>query len=234
MNSEDIIHKIREDYNRIAGLFSGTRYDLWEELKQFEKFVKDGQNILDWGCGNGRLLFLFKDKDIKYFGLDQSDELLKIAEKKWEAEISSGKVNFFLTAEQEKKFADNFFDLAFLIASFHHLPDEETRLYLLNKIYKELKPQGKIIMTVWNLESDWAKSKLQKDWKKVGDNDYIIPWKNNKGEILTERYYHHFTSDELKNLLEKAGFKKIDFFYDDIKNNTDGRGGRNLITIAEK
>ena len=166
--------------------------------------------------------------------MDQSAELLKIAEKKWEAEIASDKANFFLTAEQEKIFADNFFDLAFLIASFHHLPDEETRLHLLNKIYKELKPPGKIIMTVWNLESDWAKSKLQKDWKKAGDNDYIIPWKNNKGEILTERYYHHFTSDELKDLLEKSGFKKIELFYDDIKNNKNERDGRNLIAIAEK
>ena len=95
MNSKDIIHKTRQDYNLIAPRFSGTRYDLWEELKPFKRLVKNGQNILDWGCGNGRLLFLFLDKNIKYFGLDQSEELLKIAKGKWAKEIKLGKVKFF-------------------------------------------------------------------------------------------------------------------------------------------
>ena len=70
MDSKAIIHKTREDYNLIASKFSGTRFDLWEELKPFKKLVQDGQSILDWGCGNGRLIFLFQDKKIKYFGLD--------------------------------------------------------------------------------------------------------------------------------------------------------------------
>ena len=233
MDSKAIIHKTRQDYNLIAPRFSGTRFDLWEELKPFKKLVKDGQNILDWGCGNGRLLFLFKDKKIKYFGLDQSEGLLDIAKEKWANEIKSGQVKFFHTATRAKNFDKDFFDLAFLIASFHHLPDEKTRLALLNKIYKELKPEGKIVMTVWNLESDWAQSKLKKDWKKMGDNDYIIPWKTQQGEIMSERYYHHFSKPELKNLLLKAGFKNLKFSYDSSAKFTD-KTGRNLVVIATK
>ena len=53
---------------------------------------------------------------------------------KWANEIKSGQVNFFHTATRAKNFDKDFFDLAFLIASFHHLPDEKTRLALLNKI----------------------------------------------------------------------------------------------------
>ncbi|MBI5221358.1 MAG: class I SAM-dependent methyltransferase, partial [Candidatus Magasanikbacteria bacterium] len=138
MDSKAIIHKTREDYNLVASHFSVTRYELWEWLKPFKKLVKDGQNILDWGCGNGRLISLFEDKKIKYFGLDQSDELLKCAKEKWDKEIKIGKVKFFSTASRAKNFSPNFFDLAFLIASFHHLPDETTRLDILNKIYFEL------------------------------------------------------------------------------------------------
>lgn len=234
MDSKAIIHKTREDYNRIAGQFSGTRYDLWPELKPFENLIKDGQNILDWGCGNGRLLFLLKNKNVKYFGLDQSDELLKLAEHKWKQEIDCGKAQFFWTAEKEKQFEENFFDLVFLIASFHHLPDKETRLHLLKKIYGEMKPGAKLIMTVWNLESEWAQSKLKKDWKVMAENDYIIPWKNNKGEILVERYYHHFTKTELEELFSEAGFKKIELFYNDLTKWSGDKGGRNLLATAEK
>ena len=81
--SHVIISKTREDYNLIAKHFSNTRYDVWLELKQFEKYVKPGQKVLDWGCGNGRLLLMLREKGIKYFGLDQSDELIKIAKEKY-------------------------------------------------------------------------------------------------------------------------------------------------------
>lgn len=233
MDSKAIIHKTKEDYNRIAELYAATRYKLGDDLKPFKKLVKSGQNILDWGCGNGRLIYLLEDKKVNYFGLDQSIGLLDEAKKQWADKIKSGQVKFFSTASRPKKFSNDFFDLAFLIASFHHLPDKDTRLKLLQKIYKELKPKAKIVITVWNLESDWAKNKFQKDWELMGPNDFIIPWKNNKGEMLAKRYYHHFMPAELKSLLAEAGFKKIKTSYDSNVKFT-GKTGRNLIAMAQK
>lgn len=233
MNTKEIIHKTREDYNLIADHFSGTRFDLWEELKPFEDLVKDGQNILDWGCGNGRLLFLFQNKKIKYFGLDQSEKLLKIAKKKWLPEIKSGKAAFFCTALRDKKFRKEFFDLAFLVASFHHLPDAYMRLKLLKKIFEEMKTGGKIIITVWNFESDWAQKKLKQDWEKMNENDFLIPWKDKFGDVMARRYYHHFSKDELNGLMEKAGFKNMKFSYDSNDKSTKNNG-RNLVVVAEK
>jgi len=232
MDSKAIIHKTREDYNRIAPLYAATRFSS-RDLESFKKMIKNGQKILDWGCGNARVVALLKDKKVNYFGLDQSIGLLKEAKKQWSEKIKSGQVKFFSTASRDKKFGRDFFDLAFLIASFHHLPDSDTRLKLLQKIYKELKPKAKIIITVWNLESDWAKNKFQKDWELMGPNDFIIPWKNNKGEILATRYYHHFTPTELKSLLMEAGFKKIKTSYDNSVKFT-GKTGRNLVAIAQK
>jgi len=233
MDSKAIIHKTREDYNLIASLYAATRYKLGEDLKPFKKLVKDGQKILDWGCGNGRLIYSLEDKKVNYFGLDQSVGLLKEAKKQWADKIKSGQVKFFSTASKAKNFSNNFFDLAFLIASFHHLPDHDTRLALLQKIYKELKPKAKIIITVWNLESDWAKNKFQKDWELMSENDFLIPWKNQQGELIAKRYYHHFSPSELKSLLAEAGFKKIKTSYDNNVKFT-GKTGRNLIAVAER
>lgn len=233
MDSKAIIHKTREDYNRIAPLYAATRYKLGDDLKSFKKLIKNGQNILDWGCGNGRLVYLLADKKVSYFGLDQSVGLLAEAKKQWTDKIKSGQVKFFSTATRPKIFSVEFFDLAFLIASFHHLPDEETRLSLLKKIYKELKVKGKIIITVWNLESDWAQSKFKKDWEKMNENDFVIPWKNGKGELIVKRYYHHFGQAELKSLLQRAGFKNIKMSYDSNVKFT-GKTGRNLVAVATK
>ncbi|MFA5061854.1 MAG: class I SAM-dependent methyltransferase [Patescibacteria group bacterium] len=230
----DIIQKTREDYNKIAKYFSDTRYDSWFELEQFKKLVKDGQNILDWGCGNGRLIFLLQSKNIKYFGIDQSENLIKIAKTKFSREVKKGRAKFFCTAKKRKSFPPGFFDLVFMVASFHHLPDKTSRLQLLTQAYKEMRKGGKIIITVWNLGSDWAKQKFKKDWQKIGENDFLIPWKNSQGELQCQRYYHHFSKEELRGLLKEAGFKvkKLDYYNKD--NWTDEKIGRDLIAIAEK
>ncbi|OGH91713.1 MAG: hypothetical protein A2534_04920 [Candidatus Magasanikbacteria bacterium RIFOXYD2_FULL_39_9] len=236
MSKDDvrIIHKTREDYNRIARYFSETRKHAWPEFKYFSSFVKDGQNILDWGCGNGRLVFCLEGKDAKYFGIDQSAELIKIAKKKFAPEVKNGTAKFFCTGSKDKKFPADFFDLVFIIAALFHLPSHDSRLALLQKIYKEMKTGGKLVVMVWNLASDWAKVKAKKDWKKIGDNDFLIPWKNPEGELLAERYYHHFTPDELKQLLLEAGFKVKTMKH--MKNGTwtDDKGGQNLIAVAVK
>lgn len=230
----DIISKTRQDYNKIAHHFSGTRYDTWPELMQFKPLIKNGQYIMDWGCGNARLFLMLKNYDIKYFGVDISDELLKIAKTKHANFVKAGKAKFFCTAKKDKVFKPNFFDLVFMVASFHHLPTTAARLKLLKKIYKELKPGGKLIMTVWNLQSNWAKAKQKKDWKKIKKNDWLVPWKTQQGEVEVMRYYHHFTIKELGGLLTKAGFKilKLDFYNNN--NWTDSKGGRNLVAVAVK
>ncbi len=230
----DIVQKTRDDYNKIAKHFSGTRFDIWPELEQFRSFIKDGQRILDWGCGNGRLLLIMKDKSVQYFGTDQAASLIAIARKKYADEVKSGKAKFFSTAFKEKKFKPEFFDLAFMIASFFHLPDQKIRLKLLKKTYSELKPGGRLAMTVWNLGSDWAKKKMKKEWKILGENDFLIPWKNPEGVVEAERYYHHFTKAELKGLLEEAGFKIEAMNYYNKNSWTDSKGGRNLVVIAIK
>lgn len=229
----DIIQKTRDDYNKISKHFANTRYDTWPELAQFKTFIENGQHIMDWGCGNGRLLLMLKDKDVTYYGLDQSKGLLKIAEKKHAADIKKGKAKFFCTAFKEKKFPSDYFDLVFMVASFHHLPDAKSRSKLLKKTYDEMKPGAKLIITVWNLDSEWSKLK-RKDWKKLSPNDFLIPWKNPEGKVEAERYYHHFTKLELSDLLKNAEFKIEKLDYWNNKNWTDKKGGRNLVAVVSK
>ncbi|TSC84641.1 MAG: tRNA methyltransferase, catalyzes esterification of modified uridine nucleotides in tRNA [Parcubacteria group bacterium Gr01-1014_13] len=228
-----IIHKTRKDYNRIAKYFDSTRNNAGE-LEIFKKFIKNGQNILDWGCGNGRLIFLLQNKKVNYFGTDQSEGLLKIARKNHKKAVTEGWAKFFSTASRKKIFPKGFFDLVFMIASFHHLPDKQSRSKILEDVYKQLKPGGKLIITVWNLESDWAKDKIDTKWQQIGENDFLVPWSNPQGEVLANRYYHHFPKDELAGLLKETGFRIKKMDYAEKTNWTDKKGGRNLVVIASK
>lgn len=242
----DIIKKTRDDYNRIAPHFSATRVEA-RELRQFIPFIAPGQRILDWGCGNGRLVYILQNKGVEYIGTDQSAGLLEQAEELFQKEIKEGWVKFICTdptvetrfiasssqrSSKEVKFPENYFDLIFMIASFHHLPDEASRLELLQKVFKELKQDGKLIITVWNLESDWAKEKLQSGYKKMGEYDYLVPWKTKEGEVLVERYYHHFTKDELEKLMREAGFNIEEMYFESKGEKVLEKEGRNLVVVA--
>lgn len=229
----NLIQKTRDDYNTIAQFYAATRSHAGE-LHQFLPLLAPGQQILDWGCGNARLLYLLAELSVHYVGTDISQGQIEIAKRNFAGEVASGKAEFYCTDPAEKIFSENSFDRIFLLASFHHLPDADSRLAILRKLFRELKPNGKIIITVWNLESDWAKEKHTDSWKLIGENDFFIPWKDKDGKLLAERYYHHFSEAELSELLVEAGFDIEKVYFASRDDVTDKRGGKNLIAIATK
>ena len=71
---------VRRNYQEIAADFDATRQkELWPEIKYWTENIKNGDRILDVGCGNGRLLKTLGDKQIFYIGLDNSENLLALA-----------------------------------------------------------------------------------------------------------------------------------------------------------
>ena len=78
-----ILDDVRQSYDKIAEDFSRTRYSIWKEFKPLGQYAKDGDKILDLGCGNGRLIELFQGKNIEYAGIDNSEKLIEIAHQKY-------------------------------------------------------------------------------------------------------------------------------------------------------
>jgi ubiquinone/menaquinone biosynthesis C-methylase UbiE len=220
-----ILQEIESGYNRMARKFSETRKFFWRDL-EFVKKYSEG-NVLDYGCGNGRLLELIDDKEIEYYGVDISENLINLAKEKYR---DFPQVHFQKIKAQETSlpFSGNFFNSSYSIAVFHHIPTQERRIKMAEELRRILKPGGYAIVTVWNL---WPASlrqavvsasrggqkkyyrKILKNWinkilrkSQLDWNDCYIRFKNNEGEIF-ERYHHAFTKRELRNLFESAGFK---------------------------
>jgi len=201
--ARQLINKTKEDYNNIFASFSESRRELWPELKELEKYAEDSKTVLDVGCGNGRLLELFRDKKINYFGVDISEKLIEKAKEKYG--------NKFRVADiLSLPFSDNYFDSVWSIAVLHHIPSRELRLKAVNEARRVLKEGGRLIMTCWNLYQPRYLKLLFKFllrkvfWgSKLDIGDAFVPWKNTK----IDRYYHAFTRNELKKLFESAGLK---------------------------
>lgn len=223
MNSPNdfIIAQTREVYGHIALEFSNTRSFIREDIKLFARYIKDGDNVLDIGCGNGRLNLLLKDKRVTYTGIDQSSELIAIAQQKFLDAM-------FMHADmRELPLPDASFDIIFCIAAFHHLPDDASRLQALSEMKRVLKPRGKIILSQWNLYSAWAAKKYG-----PGKNgDFRIPWKDASGKALCNRYYHSFTFSELELLFKKSGLQLEEQYYVKKGERSDIQEGENIVSI---
>jgi ubiquinone/menaquinone biosynthesis C-methylase UbiE len=137
-----LLEKTREDYNLLAEDFSRTRSVVWEELKLLGKYILPGDKILDLGCGNGRLLQILGEKNIEYFGVDNSEKLIKIAKEKYlhppqvfgTQKFGRARINFQVADALNLPFSDNFFDKVYSIAVLHHIPSTEFRLQFLKEI----------------------------------------------------------------------------------------------------
>ena len=97
-------------------------------------------------------------------------------------------------------------DAILCIAVFHHLSNYENRLNALFEMKRLLKPNGKILLSVWSINQP---SKTRRTFNNYGNN--IVLWDNN-GKIY-ERYYYIFQIDELKNLFKKTGLTIIKHEY---------------------
>lgn len=233
--AEELLRKGREDYNLIAGHFSQTRKYLWEDFKYFGDYAKEGDRVLDAGCGNGRLSEIFQKIKADYIGLDSSPALIRLAKRLYPGH------KFIIGDVTNLPFAENSFDAVFCVAVFQHLPSKELRLKALNSIYRVLKPNGFFIMTNWNL---WQKEfkglrnkyNLKKVFglNKMDFNDILKTWKSPAGEVLAERYLHAFSLREIEGLLKECNFKKVKNYFSRKGEEAEKTRAFNIVTVARR
>jgi len=228
---KEIVKKILKEtetgYDLISEKFSQTRNKFWGGLESINKYTKNGGKILDFGCGNGRLLEILGNKNISYVGVDVSQELIILAENNHANKEGFENIQFLKISHDFKRlaFPDGFFDTTYSIAVFHHLPSEKIRLDKARELYRVTNSGGYVIITVWNLwpacnalrsnagrQNKYFK-KILKNWidKIMGKsdldwNDCLISFTNNEGKTFN-RYHHAFTKNDLKKTFLKAGFK---------------------------
>jgi ubiquinone/menaquinone biosynthesis C-methylase UbiE len=99
-----------------------------------------GKRVVDFGCGSGANSVLLADRGAHVWGIDISEELLRLAERRLEVNGRSG-VTFIAGSAHDLPFPDASIDVVFGIAILHHLD-----LGLVSReIRRVLKPGGRAI-----------------------------------------------------------------------------------------
>jgi ubiquinone/menaquinone biosynthesis C-methylase UbiE len=225
---DKIIGQTEAGYDQMAEKFSGTRSFFWRDLDFIKDHIKKEDKILDFGCGNGRLLEILREKDVDYYGVDVSQELVNLAKERY-PQFSSNIVK--ISGQAGLDFPNDFFDSVVSVAVFHHLPGKNFRLDIAKELFRITKPGGIVIVTVWNLwQKKYCKYIVKNILRKlVGLSrldflDCEIPFRNNRGETF-KRFHHAYTKKDMAELFSNAGFKVTEA---KIVNN------KNLVLIAKK
>ena len=172
-----------EFYEKNYEEFSKTRYSIWDSVKKFSENFEKNSFVLDAGCGNGKNMNYLKDK-CKIVGIDNCKNFVILCKEKQLNVLESNILNL--------PFEDNTFDYIISIAVIHHLKTDTERYKAIDELLRVLKPNGKMLVTVWAYESD--KFSENKNFK-IGDN--IVKFNNNN------RYYYIFNKEKLIKFLSR-------------------------------
>lgn len=206
-----VYEKIREGYNRAGQEFSCTRSYFWSDLAFIKDYVRENDKLLDFGCGNGRLIGLLRGKKIAYRGIDCSEKLIALAEKKYggrggRAFSGFAECTFKTIDPTEFKLPKQKYNALVSIGVFHHFPPGEQRLRIAEKLVGALKNEGTMIISAWDLNQPKYTRYFRQEKNRKAKEAYI-PFKNSSGAVVFDRYCYRWKLEELAIFFAQAGLK---------------------------
>ena len=144
---------MREETDTIRSHYDTNPQKEWDRLKKrfpyekyitthmMDRYIRPGDTILDIGGGPGHYSIHYARQGHDVTLLDLSGENVRFAKKK------ARQYGVKITAQQGNaldlsRFADNTFDIVFLMGPLYHLMNEENRLQAVREAKRVLKPGG--------------------------------------------------------------------------------------------
>jgi len=177
-------------------------------------------SLLNVGCAHGPDFLPFR-QNFDLYGLDFSSEMLSFAQR-YSRKFDFA-VNLFLADASYLPFADEVFDWAISVATYHHIKGKRERQAALNELKRVLKPGGEAFITVWNR---WQ----PRFW--FGGKEVAVPWRTKDKTLY--RYYYLFSYPELERLLKQVGFQVLKSFPESSYHYPVKLFSRNICLLVKK
>jgi ubiquinone/menaquinone biosynthesis C-methylase UbiE len=168
----------------IMPIFHKTIYDRVYPILD----LQPEDDLLDVACGSGHFLKKYASHVRGIAGLDLSEVMIKIANRKNRKRIQAGTAEFVQGDASELPWRDNRFSVTTSMGSFMAFPKP---LESIKEMYRVLHPGGRVVFSIeWNAEDGMDHSKKIKEWGI---------------QLLSE--------DDVRTMMKEAGFSDISFNY---------------------
>lgn len=216
-------HITSEFYAQQTQSFSATRQAPWQGWQQcldaMPRFMAaEKPRVLDVGCGNLRFArFVMKSgvKPAAYVAIDNCEPLVHCgAADDRIVFVKMDVVNSLLDNTLASQLKMPASDLVVAFGFMHHVPGAQNRVQLVRTLLDKTKPGGYLCISFWqfmnsvklaakaNTTTAQALQQLQMDADVLEEHDYLLGWQD---EAHAWRYCHHFTQDELDDLIAQLG-----------------------------
>lgn len=216
----------RAFYSQFAEQFASSRSLQQPSLRRILEYISAAPNLLDVGCGNGRLAQVLNRErpGSRYLGLDFSSRLIRQARDR-AGELSHIETRFAEADLTSSEWSHSLpsFDAIVALAVLHHIPAYRNRLRLVRTLADHLAEGGRLIVSVWQFTTNERMRRKIVPWDRVGlqplgleERDFLLDWKRGG---LGYRYCHLVDEAELEQLAEDSDLVLLDVF------RADGREG---------
>jgi ubiquinone/menaquinone biosynthesis C-methylase UbiE len=172
--------------------------DWFKREKAFlEENIKHDSKVLEIGCGNGRSIFDLLNITQSITGIDHDPRAINEATKNFS---SYKTINLQVANATELPFKDHAFEYVMCLSTFVNFAD--AKFLALEEMKRVLKPDGKIIMSVYN---ENALPDRMSNYKKIGlkikfvDNGTVV-----FDEDFVDNISEQFSESELLNIFSKS------------------------------
>jgi ubiquinone/menaquinone biosynthesis C-methylase UbiE len=204
--------KIPWPFTRFYDRYPNRIFAKW--FRRIAADIKDraiSGNIVDIGTGPGRLpIEIAKQVEkARVFGVDMSEDMIKIASKNAEKAGVGDRVEFRVRSAYNTGFEDNSIDLIVSTGTIHHLSQP---LVAFNEMYRVLKPGGEAWL--FDGRKDCTEAEFEETVRSLGiEKDIPLPipvierlWSKIHVGYKTEVY----TTGKISKAIKESRFKKYD------------------------
>lgn len=184
-------------FQEIAGILGMIeRIVVRVRTERLKKWVKKGGRILELGCGTGYYLASIRDTNLwEVAGVELSPYAANFARGKLGLPVSTGTIF-------DAAFPDEIFDAVIMRHVLEHVPNPSATM---QEIYRVIKRDGRLILTVPNIET------IEIKFFKASWHGWSLP-----------THFYLFSPETLSELLKKTGFVVEKLDYSALPNNWAG------------
>ncbi len=192
------------------GIWDDTTNNFKEALVNTNKVlmniceIKDGDKILDAGCGvGGAAFFLSQKKNVSVTGITLSERQVAFASNLVKKLHLSNAPEFLIMDYTNTSFDDESFDVIWACESFSSAP--EKKLFV-NEAYRLLKPGGKLILSDYFLTSQGSTEDdlLIKKWGQTWSISNLITIENFHDQLTTAGFANIQLYDYTRQITKSA------------------------------
>jgi ubiquinone/menaquinone biosynthesis C-methylase UbiE len=163
---------------------------LWLDAVNKYLKIKWRDKVLDAGCGVGLFLIPLAKKCREIFGVDFSLKSLTLLKNEI-SNLQFKNAKILCADVTHIPLPSEYFDKIMLIEVLQHIPTHQLRVKTINELYRILRPKGILLIMAYRFGGFLKRKEAIK--------------KTEHGLL----YRHGFTSSELHEILDLAGFKEI-------------------------